>query len=125
MIGAETWGDCLLFLGIMFLVFLGCELIKDDAKVIYQSMILLINAAVSFVLGAAIFSGNVEYYSYGTMQYSPIAWVFMFICGVCFIMMFVTLLKRGVKPFDKAGKIFPHGTRPPRDPEKPPRAGGW
>lgn len=125
MMGSDTWNTCATLIGILFLAFLGCEYIKDDAKIVYQTILMLINTSLSFVLGAVIISGDLEYYSYGTVEYSPLGWVFLGLAGMFGIMMIVTLLRRGVKPFEKAGSIYPTERRQPRQPEEPQRPRGW
>jgi hypothetical protein len=48
-------------MAIMFTACIACEFIKDDMKLLYQGVILLVNGAIGLVVGWSLFGDNILY----------------------------------------------------------------
>ena len=117
LLAASTLNACLIFMGILFTACIACEFLKDDMKLLYQGVILLVNGAMGIVVGWAMFGENVLY---GTtaISYDPVGWIISSFGALCGILLFVIWLPRAFKPY-RGGADFQDAPRRPQRPREP------
>jgi hypothetical protein len=119
-LAVTTLNACLVFMAIMFTACIACEFIKDDMKLLYQGVILLVNGAIGLVVGWSLFADNILYGS-STLSYDPLGWIVSTFGALCGVLLFVIWLPRALKPL-RGGSDFSHDT--PRRPMRPREPGG-
>jgi hypothetical protein len=115
----ETLNSCLTFMAILFIGCIVCEWLQSDMKLLYQGIILFINAAIGIVCGWALFTNNIVYSGGMTMQYPPLGFFIATLGALCFLLAIVIWLPRVLSPYGHAGASFQVAPRAPQTPRKP------
>jgi len=103
----------------------GCEFLKDDMKLVYQTVLLILDAALFLLLGAYSFMGIDNA---GTTYTDGYMGAVMFFFGG--ILLVIVCMKLLIRPNDQPGPAlagFGEGSEfqtPPRQPKQPMRRGG-
>jgi drug/metabolite transporter (DMT)-like permease len=111
--------NLLLFVSLLFAVCVACELLKDDMKILYQGVILLVDSALLLVTGWYFYTGIADGASTVTDPYYAI--ILATFGGLCIVLFIFIWLPRVLSPY-KMGADYPAVGRKPARPREP---GGW
>lgn len=119
MLAYETLNTLIWVIFLLYGLCIACEFLKDDMKILYRTILLLINAALGLVAGWSLFTTNVLYTAGTTMQYEPLGFILATSGAFSFLLLCVTLLPYALRPYSHAGSGFQSQMSTPKKPRQP------